>query len=54
MSLLIFLRGGILVFVFVIFVYICMFSFVKKIKIIMSLVLFSVVIFSLLNSVMGG
>ncbi|PFR39486.1 O-antigen ligase family protein [Bacillus cereus] len=53
-SLLTFSRGGILALVLVIFVYICMSSFAKKIKIIMSLVLFSVVIFSLSNSVMGG
>ncbi|CDN34985.1 O-antigen ligase family protein [Bacillus thuringiensis] len=53
-SLLTFSRGGILALVLVVFVYICMSSFAKKIKIIMSLVLFSVVIFSLSNSVMGG
>lgn len=54
MSLLTFSRGGILALVLVVFVYICMSSFAKKIKIIISLVLFSVVIFSLSNSVMGG
>ncbi|MFB5559245.1 O-antigen ligase family protein [Bacillus cereus] len=53
-SLLTFSRGGILALVLVVFVYICMSSFAKKIKIIISLVLFSVVIFSLSNSVMGG
>ncbi|PFB86869.1 polysaccharide polymerase [Bacillus thuringiensis] len=53
-SLLTFSRGGILALVLVVFVYMCISSFAKKIKIIMSLVLFSVVIFSLSNSVMGG
>ena len=53
-SLLTFSRGGILAIVLVIFVYVCMSSFAKKVKIIMGLVLFSVVIFSLANVVMGG
>lgn len=53
-SLLTFSRGGILALVLVIFVYVCTSSFAKKIKIMMSLLLFGVVIFSLSNSVMGG
>ncbi|KMP69410.1 polysaccharide polymerase [Bacillus cereus] len=53
-SLLTFSRGGILALVLVVFVYVCTSSFAKKIKIMMSLLLFSVVIFSLSNSVMGG
>ncbi|QWU44441.1 O-antigen ligase [Bacillus sp. NP247] len=53
-SLLTFSRGGILAIVLVIFVYVCMASFAKKVKIIMGLVLFSIVIFSLANVVMGG
>ncbi|MBJ7984419.1 MULTISPECIES: O-antigen ligase family protein [Bacillus] len=53
-SLLTFSRGGILAIALVIFVYVCMSSFAKKVKIIMGLVLFSVVIFSLANVVMGG
>ncbi|HDR7914039.1 TPA: O-antigen ligase family protein [Bacillus wiedmannii] len=53
-SLLTFSRGGILALVLVVFVYVCTSSFAKKIKIIMSLLLFGVVIFSLSNSVMGG
>ncbi|OOR05101.1 polysaccharide polymerase [Bacillus cereus] len=55
-SLLTFSRGGILAIVLVILVYICMSSFAKKVKIIMGLVLFGVVIFSfsLSNVVMGG
>ena len=52
-SLLTFSRGGILALVLVVFVYVCTSSF-AKIKIIMSLLLFGVVIFSLSNSVMGG
>ena len=51
-SLLTFSRGGILALVLVVlYIYVCLVS--PKIKIIMSLVLFSVVIFSLSNSVMG-
>ncbi|WHY30714.1 O-antigen ligase family protein [Bacillus wiedmannii] len=53
-SLLTFSRGGILALVLVVFVYVCTSSFAKKIKIIMSLLMFGVVIFSLSNSVMGG
>ena len=53
-SLLTFSRGGILAIALVIFVYVCMSSFAKKVKIIMGLVLFSVIIFSLANVVMGG
>ncbi|HFJ9450889.1 polysaccharide polymerase [Bacillus anthracis] len=53
-SLLTFSRGGILALVLVVFVYVCTSSFAKKIKIIMCLLLFGVVIFSLSNSVMGG
>ena len=45
-------KGGILALVLVVlYIYVCLVS--PKIKIIMSLVLFSVVIFSLSNSVMG-
>ena len=52
-SLLTFSRGGILALVLVVlYIYVCLVS--PKIKIIMSLVLFSVVIFSLSNSVMGA
>ncbi|MFU2030578.1 O-antigen ligase family protein [Bacillus wiedmannii] len=53
-SLLTFSRGGILALVLVVFVYVCTSSFAKKIKIIMSLLMFGVVIFCLSNSVMGG
>ncbi|MGR3777680.1 O-antigen ligase family protein [Bacillus paramycoides] len=53
-SLLTFSRGGILAIVLVIFVYVCMSSFAKKVKLIMGLVLFSVVVFSLSNVLMGG
>ncbi|PEK02564.1 O-antigen ligase family protein [Bacillus wiedmannii] len=53
-SLLTFSRGGILALMLVVFVYICTSSFAKKIKIMISLLLFGVVIFSLSNSVMGG
>ena len=52
-SLLTFSRGGILALVLVVlYIYVCLVSL--KIKIIISLVLFSVVIFSLSNSVMGA
>lgn len=53
-SLLTFSRGGILAIVLVIFAYVCMSSFAKKVKLIMGLVLFSVVVFSLSNVLMGG
>lgn len=53
-SLLTFSRGGILAIALVIVVYICMSSFAKKVKILIGLVIFSIVIFSLSNAVMGG
>ncbi|MEH7460135.1 O-antigen ligase family protein, partial [Bacillus sp. JJ1127] len=53
-SLLTFSRGGILAIILVIFVYICMSSFSKKIKIITGIVLLSTVIFCIANIVMGG
>ncbi|HHT7188952.1 TPA: O-antigen ligase family protein [Bacillus cereus] len=53
-SLLTFSRGGILAIALVIFVYICMSSFAKKVKIIIGLALCSIVIFSVINVVIGG